>query len=46
MMDFQELMEKCFGAIAETQDKKQFPNFVIKGTKLVFEYSDEKSKDS
>ena len=38
-------MEKTFGKIQDAFEKKQFPNFVIQGTKLVFQ-SDEKGDNS
>ena len=45
MMNFEELLEKTFGKIQDTNEKKQFPNFVIQGTKLVFVQNEDKDKD-
>ena len=45
MMNFEELLEKTFGKIQDTNERKQFPNFVIKGTKLIFVQNEDKDKD-
>ena len=45
MLDFQQLLEKTFGKCSQNIEKKQFPNFVINGTKLVFMNCDEKERD-
>jgi len=36
------MMEKIFGKIVENVEKRQSPNFVINGTKLVFLNTEEK----
>lgn len=40
MINYEELLEKHFGKIHDPVERKQFPNFVIQGTKLVFVHQD------
>jgi hypothetical protein len=43
LVEFDEVLEKKIGKLHEVVEKKQTPNFVINGTKLVFINNEDRS---